>query len=216
MLTDELKKQAITSGNITQHFTKWSSIRRWLLSWEVYIIILIAAILRLYRLDTSEFSGDQTFLFRMAYDAVHFGLIPATSNYSSIGTANAPIAVNFLTIPVLFSSDPLWSTAMTALCNCPNHHRFQSLYLAASPDSSFRRTLFVCPLLGCCRAAQRLVLPRHFPARSDVPTARNHYFIGSATPRCYAVSAENNTDARYCFRLYLIVGDLCSISGMGS
>ncbi|HYT33504.1 MAG TPA: glycosyltransferase family 39 protein [Ktedonobacteraceae bacterium] len=117
MLTDELKKQVITSGNITQHFTKWSSIRRWLLSWEVYIIILIAAILRLYRLDTSEFSGDQTFLFRMAYDAVHFGLIPATSNYSSIGTANAPIAVNFLTIPVFFSSDPLWATAMTALFN---------------------------------------------------------------------------------------------------
>src|SRR6266567_4315157 len=117
-------------------------------------------------------------------------------------------------------SSLLWSSggndSRPALCNCPNHYRFQSLYLAASPDSSFRRTLFVCPLLGCCRAAQRLVLPRHFPARSDVPTARNHYFIGSATPRCYAASAEHNTDARYCFRLYLIVGDLCSVSGMGS
>lgn len=85
--------------------------------WEIYIILLIAGILRLYRLDTSEFSGDQTFLFRLAYDAVHYGLIPATSNGSSIHTANAPMAVYFLMIPALFSPDPLWATVMTALFN---------------------------------------------------------------------------------------------------
>ena len=85
--------------------------------WEIYIILLIAGILRLYRLDTSEFSGDQTFLFRLAYDAVHYGLIPATSNGSSIHTANAPMAVYFLMIPAFFSPDPLWATVMTALFN---------------------------------------------------------------------------------------------------
>ena len=85
--------------------------------WEIYIILLIAGILRLYRLDTSEFSGDQTFLLRLAYDAVHYGLIPATSNGSSIYTANAPMAVYFLMIPALFSPDPLWATVMTALFN---------------------------------------------------------------------------------------------------
>src|SRR5579872_87302 len=92
-------------------------LRRWLLSWEIYLIVLIAAILRLYRLDTADFSGDQTFLLRMAYDAVHYGLIPATSNSSSIATANAPMAVYLLMIPALFSPDPLWATAMTALFN---------------------------------------------------------------------------------------------------
>ena len=85
--------------------------------WEISIILLIAGILRLYRLDTSEFSGDQTFLLRLAYDAVHYGLIPATSNGSSIHTANAPMAVYLLMIPTLFSPDPLWATAMTALFN---------------------------------------------------------------------------------------------------
>src|SRR5260370_36190325 len=85
--------------------------------WEIYIILLIAGILRLYRLDTSEFSGDQTFLLRLAYDAVHYSLIPATSNGSSIHTANAPMAVYFLMIPALFSPDPLWATVMTALFN---------------------------------------------------------------------------------------------------
>src|SRR5258708_26803303 len=85
--------------------------------WEIYIILLIAGILRLYRLDTSEFSGDQTFLLRLAYDAVPYGLIPATSNGSSIYTANAPMAVYFLMIPALFSPDPLLSTVMTSLFN---------------------------------------------------------------------------------------------------
>ena len=98
------------------NFTK-AGMRRWLFSWEIYLVILIATILRLYRLDTSEFSGDQTFLFRLAYDAVHYGLIPATSNSSSILTANPPLAVYLLILPALFSSDPIWATAMTALFN---------------------------------------------------------------------------------------------------
>jgi hypothetical protein len=103
---DKVSKTSINMG-----------IRRWLFSWEIYAIILIASILRLYRLDTSEFSGDQTFLFRLAYDTVHYGLIPATSNSSSIGTAHLPLAVYFLVIPALFSSDPLWATVSTALFN---------------------------------------------------------------------------------------------------
>src|SRR5258707_11442885 len=82
--------------------------------WEIYIILLIAGILRLYRLDTSEFSGDQTFLLRLAYDAVHYGLIPATSNGSSIHTANAPMVVSFLMIPALFTLPPLWSSLTMA------------------------------------------------------------------------------------------------------
>lgn len=97
-------------------FTK-AGIRLWLFSWEIYLLIIIATVLRLYRLDTSEFSGDQTFLFRLAYDAVHYGLVPATSNSSSILTANPPLAVYLLILPALFSSDPIWATAMTALFN---------------------------------------------------------------------------------------------------
>src|SRR5260370_20930026 len=83
--------------------------------WEIYLLILIAAILRLYRLDTSEFSGDQTFLFRLAYDAVHYGLIPATSNSSSILTANPPMAGYLLILSSLFNSDPICATSITPL-----------------------------------------------------------------------------------------------------
>src|SRR5438552_14513453 len=89
----------------------------WLFAWEIYPIILIAGFLRLYRLDTTAFSSDQSMLFRMAYDAVHHGLIPATSNGSSIYTLHPPLTVYFLMLPALLSADPLWAAAMTALFN---------------------------------------------------------------------------------------------------
>src|SRR5947209_577326 len=89
----------------------------WLRTWEIYPIILIAGFLRLYRLDTTAFSSDQSMLFRMAYDALHHGLIPATSNGSSIYTLHPPLTVYFLMLPALLSADPVWAAAMTALFN---------------------------------------------------------------------------------------------------
>lgn len=109
--------QPPSAGTESSPAGRWARIRPWLLSWEIYSIVIVAAILRLYRMDTSEFSGDQTILFRMAYDAVHYGLIPATSNGSSIHTMNPPIAVYFLMIPAAISSDPLWATVWTGLFN---------------------------------------------------------------------------------------------------
>src|SRR5207248_5449350 len=55
--------------------------------------------------------------FRMAYDALHQGLLPATSNGSSISTMHPPEAIYFLMLPALFSPDPLWAAVMTALFN---------------------------------------------------------------------------------------------------
>ena len=89
----------------------------WLRAWEIYPIILIASFLRLYRLDTTAFSYDQSMLFRMAYDAVHYGLIPATSNGSSVFTMHPPLTVYLLMLPALFSANPLWAAVMTALFN---------------------------------------------------------------------------------------------------
>ena len=89
----------------------------WLLAWEIYPILLIASFLRLYRLDTTAFSYDQSMLFRMAYDAVHHGLIPATSNGSSILTMHLPLTVYLLMLPALFSANPLWAAVMTAIFN---------------------------------------------------------------------------------------------------
>lgn len=112
-----LQQKQSSSIGTTPPKSRWAALRPWLLSWEIYIIVIIAAVLRLYRMDTSEFSGDQTILFRMAYDAVHYGLIPATSNGSSIHTMNPPMAVYLLMIPAAISSDPLWAIIWTGLFN---------------------------------------------------------------------------------------------------
>jgi len=110
-------RQSPSTGEVSPSKGRWATLWSWLLSWEIYIIVIVAAFLRLYRMDTSEFSGDQTILFRMAYDAVHYGLIPATSNGSSIHTMNPPLAVYFLMIPAAISSNPLWATVWTGLFN---------------------------------------------------------------------------------------------------
>ncbi len=99
------------------HHTTRNRVRSWLLTWEIYPILLVAAFLRLYRLDTTAFAGDQSVLYRLAYDAVHYGLIPVTSNSGSIFAMHPPLATYFLMLPVLFSSDPLWAAVLTALFN---------------------------------------------------------------------------------------------------
>ncbi len=93
-----------------------SSLRAWLLSWEMYLIVLVAAFLRLYRIDTTEFDGDQATIFGMAHYALQHGLLVATSNYASIHILNPPGIVYLLMLPAAISADPLAGSIMTALC----------------------------------------------------------------------------------------------------
>ncbi|HET9999554.1 MAG TPA: glycosyltransferase family 39 protein [Ktedonobacteraceae bacterium] len=85
--------------------------------WEIYPILLVAAFLRLYQLNVTEFDEDQATVFRMARDAVMHGLLPATSNIASIRINNPPGVVYLLMLPAAFSSDPLWGAALVALLN---------------------------------------------------------------------------------------------------
>src|SRR2546421_3071453 len=112
-LTEKRNKRVDNSA----HYITWRLLRAWLHTWEIYPIIFVAALLRLYRLDATAFANDQGELYRLAYDAIHGGLIPVTSNSSSIFAMHPPLAVYFLMLPVLFSSDPLWAAIMTALFN---------------------------------------------------------------------------------------------------
>ncbi|GAC1422092.1 MAG: hypothetical protein PVS3B3_19360 [Ktedonobacteraceae bacterium] len=90
-------------------------LRSWLLSWEIYLIVLIAGFLRLYRIDTTEFDDDQAAVFRMAHDAVSHGLLVATSNIASIHIYNPPAIIYFFMLPAAFSADPLWGAVMVGV-----------------------------------------------------------------------------------------------------
>jgi hypothetical protein len=89
----------------------------WMLltSWEVYLILLLAGFLRLFRIGTTEFDGDQADIFTMAYNAVHHGQLVATSNVASIHIFNPPAIIYALMIPAAISSNPVWGSVLIAL-----------------------------------------------------------------------------------------------------
>ena len=87
----------------------------WFLNWEFYLIILLAGFLRFYKVDTGDFDGDQGLMYRMAYDAVHHGLLPVTNSTASLGFANAPGLIYFLMLPAAFSANPLFGVLLTSL-----------------------------------------------------------------------------------------------------
>src|SRR5262245_23769102 len=91
------------------------SLRTILLSWEFYLLILLAAFLRLYRLSATEFDTDQAMIFSMARYALHHGLLVATSNFASIHILNPPGVVWLLMLPAALSGNPLGAALLVAL-----------------------------------------------------------------------------------------------------
>lgn len=94
--------------------TRTSRLRILLTTWEIYPIIVLAAFLRFYQMNVTEFDDDQVAIFRMAYNAVHSGLIPVMSNGASIGIAHPPGVIFLYMLSALFSADPLGGALLVA------------------------------------------------------------------------------------------------------
>src|SRR5256714_3643367 len=92
-----------------------SRLRSWLLTWEIYPILLVTGFLCLYRINTTEFNTDQALIFSMARDAIRYGLLPMTSNASSLGISNPPGVIYILLLPALFSANPVWAAVQQGL-----------------------------------------------------------------------------------------------------
>jgi hypothetical protein len=93
--------------------------RSWWSCYEFYFILLVAAFLRFYHIDRTEFNADQVDIFQMARDAVLHGHLVATSNTASIGIFNPPGIIYFLMLPASISANPLGgaiATAFLAVC----------------------------------------------------------------------------------------------------
>lgn len=83
--------------------------------WDMYVIILVAALLRFYGITTTQFDDDQAAIFGMAREAIVHGHLVATSNIASIGIYNPPAIVYLLMIPAAISANPLAGAIFTAL-----------------------------------------------------------------------------------------------------
>jgi len=86
----------------------------WYRNWECYLVVLVASFLRFYRVDTSQFEGDQVLIFRMAYDAVHHGLLPVTNGTASPGFANPPGLLYFYMLPAALSDNPFLAVLLNS------------------------------------------------------------------------------------------------------
>jgi 4-amino-4-deoxy-L-arabinose transferase-like glycosyltransferase len=109
------KKPAAQTGDDKPSVGGGFHLPSWLFYWEVYLIVLIAAGLRLYHIDFTEFDGDQANIFRMAYGAWQHGMLVATANGASIRTLNPPAVIYLLMIPAAFSANPLGAAIFQAL-----------------------------------------------------------------------------------------------------
>jgi len=111
----QLKKTKLDTAPGTPRPIKWTRLRSWLLTWEIYALVLVAAFLRFYRIDTLGFGYDQARLYRLAHDAVTYGLLPGSSIDASIHILNPPFSVYVYMLPAAFSPDPIWAAVTAGL-----------------------------------------------------------------------------------------------------
>mgnify|MGYP005844788359 CR=1 FL=1 len=81
----------------------------------VAAIVAVGLFLRWDRLQYAEFNWDQAWSLAYAYDFVNGGAFPLRGIESSLRTAQGPIEIYLLSIPLLLSKDPLVATAFVGL-----------------------------------------------------------------------------------------------------
>ncbi len=89
----------------------------WYMSWEFYLIVLLAVGLRLYRIDTAQYMIDHNTFYRMAHDALAYGLWPISGNRSSTGPLIPPLFIYLMMISAAISPNPVAGNIFIALCN---------------------------------------------------------------------------------------------------
>jgi hypothetical protein len=89
----------------------------WLRYPEFWLIVALAAFLRLWHIGLTSFLYDQTSLMQLARGAWLERALPVTGIWSSIGTLNAPLSVYLLMPFTIFGKDPLPAAISIALWN---------------------------------------------------------------------------------------------------
>ncbi|HTI15829.1 MAG TPA: glycosyltransferase family 39 protein [Dictyobacter sp.] len=86
-------------------------------SWEIYPILILATLFRVYGDNKSLYDDDQSSIWNLARDAATHHMLPASSNVSSLGILHGYFTTYFLTIVALFTGNPVWGAVATGLFN---------------------------------------------------------------------------------------------------
>lgn len=117
--TESAATSSTTMGAHRQSDVVMTSLKRfaWLRQWEFWLALAIAAFLRLWRIDLTQFLDDQTGIAGIARTGLLTGALPLTSNLSSIGTFHSPLT-EYLLMPFLaFGKNPLPAVVSIAIWN---------------------------------------------------------------------------------------------------
>lgn len=83
---------------------------------DLLLVLLAAALPRLWRLGQTVFLDDQSALLALGRSALAHYALPATGIRSSIGTLNFPASI-YVLLPFAVLPDPFWAALATALAN---------------------------------------------------------------------------------------------------
>jgi hypothetical protein len=81
------------------------------------LVLIVAALARLHRLDAVEFFHDEAMVSMMAQEMADGQTFPLQGILSSVGIPNPPASIYVMALPFAFSSDPLAATGYIALLN---------------------------------------------------------------------------------------------------
>lgn len=81
------------------------------------LILIVAALTRLHRLDAVEFFHDEAMVSMMAQEMADGLTFPLQGILSSVGIPNPPTSIYVMALPFAFSSDPVAATGFIAVLN---------------------------------------------------------------------------------------------------
>lgn len=105
----------VRNSETAKYFFSRNMPKHWYLDWPLYLILGVSAFLHFSHIKTTEFDFDQADLFRLAHDAVAYGLIPLSGNRASIGVLNPPFFIYTLLPAAALSPNPLGGAITVAL-----------------------------------------------------------------------------------------------------
>ncbi len=114
MATDDTAIAAIDAADPGATGQK-PGLRRAIIGASLLAISLLALWLRWQRLDLMEFTNDQAWVLNQAIQFTQDGRLPLRGVTTSMGAIQGPWETYLLTLPALFSHDPLIATAFVGL-----------------------------------------------------------------------------------------------------
>ena len=105
------------SASTTTRFKKPKAVYDRLELLLIFLIVLVALLVRTIHLDGMEFKGDEAFNLMKARELAELQSFPLRSGTSSTGIPEPPIFMYLLSIPLVFSDDAVFVTGYIALIN---------------------------------------------------------------------------------------------------